>query len=122
MDRAIYDKLKAVARAGSTIFYSDLAPLTDLAVDSEYFGALIGQRLDEINRYEHERGRPLLSAVVITKEHNIPGTGFFTCAQELGVFPRGDKDEFWLSELTRVHACWKQRESDQIESQSLDRE
>ena len=36
--------------------------------------------LDEISRHEHARGNPLLSAVVIHMDDNIPGNGFFTLA------------------------------------------
>jgi len=45
--------------------------------------------LDEINRYEHREGRPLLSAVVVVQEDNKPGEGFFKLARELGVFQGG---------------------------------
>jgi hypothetical protein len=97
IDVAIRDELQRVASVGGMVYYSELALIANLNVDSEYFGAFIGQKLDEINRLEHEQGRPLLSAVVVTKEHNIPGVGFFTCARELGLHGGNDRDVFWIS-------------------------
>jgi hypothetical protein len=106
MNIAVRDELIVIASAGRTVFYSELAPLTTYEANSKYFGPLIGRELDEINRIEHEQGRPLLSAVVISKEHNLPGTGFFECAKELGHFPGRDQVTFWIHELRRVHSYW----------------
>ncbi len=106
MNIPLRDKLRTVAAAGGTIFYSELGPWTEHHVNSEHFGPLIGRELDEINRIEHEQGRPLLSAVVISKEYNLPGTGFFECAEELGHFTGRDHVTFWIHELRRVHSYW----------------
>jgi len=70
---------------------------------------LMRKMLYEINQHEHEVGHPLLSAVVIYLDGNSPGRGFFTCAQELGVYKGSSVVEemtFWVSELKRVYEYW----------------
>lgn len=62
----------------------------------------IGQVLDELNRREHAAGRPLLSAIVVTKQGGAPSRGFFTVATELGVYEGGDKQSFWTEQRDRV--------------------
>lgn len=64
--------------------------------------AYIGQVLDELNRREHAAGRPLLSAIVVTKEGGAPSRGFFTVATELGLYDGGDKQSFWTEQRDRV--------------------
>ena len=67
----------------------------------------IADMLDEINHYEHQHRRPMLSAVVIRQDINMPGQGFFECARQLGTY-RGSNDLiFWVHELTKVHNYWQ---------------
>jgi hypothetical protein len=42
------------------------------------------QILWKISTYEHQQGRPMLTAVVVLKQQNIPGHGFFELARNLG--------------------------------------
>jgi len=70
--------------------------------------AYIGQVLDELNRREHAAGRPLLSAIVVTKEGAAPSRGFFNVATELGLYDGGDKQSFWTEQRDRVwHFDWR---------------
>ena len=62
--------------------------------------------LDEISRCEHENGRPLLSAVVIHVDDNMPGNGFFVLAEDLGLFKGRGRFMFFVEELKRVHDHW----------------
>ena len=62
--------------------------------------------LDGISRAEHDAGRPLLSAVVIRRDKNMPGNGFFTLARSLHLHRDGDDLQYWLEELRRVHDYW----------------
>lgn len=91
---ALLEKLRIVAAHRQTIFYSEIADIARLSVDNPFFDVLIGEKLDAVNHYEHAQGRPLLSAVVISKEHNRPGIGFFSCAQTLGLFSESNRDDF----------------------------
>jgi hypothetical protein len=104
--RALIDELRKVARAHSTTYYSDLAPIVGIDTENPHFGPLIGRILDDVNRVEFAQGRPMLSAVVILKDSNIPGSGFFTCARELRRYSGKDDLGFWIEELRRVHDYW----------------
>jgi len=66
----------------------------------------IARILGEISTYEHEQGHPMLSAVVVLHDSNLPGTGFFTLARELGKFDGADDLAFFAGELHRVHDHW----------------
>ena len=103
-----------VARAQSTTRYSEIAPLAGLSMDSPADRNTIRLLLDAINDEENRHGRPMLSAVVIRIEDNMPGDGFFTCAARLGRMNTGDDPlTFWLHELRRVHDCWTGQQTEQ---------
>lgn len=103
---AIYEALRGIAREKRTVFYSEIAPLAGVDTGSPHFAALVGQRLDAINRVEAENGRPLLSAVVIGKDSGMPGQGFFTCARDLRRYSGKDDLAYWLQELQQVYDYW----------------
>lgn len=100
--------LVEVATRQETISYTDLADRARLdwnhksARDRE----LLGQLLGEVSREEYERGRPLLTAIVVRKGEEVPGPGF-------GVMTKGlalpTSEEFWSAELRRVHEFWRWR-------------
>lgn len=107
--QALMDRLQAVARTGGTTTYSDVAPYAGIDIGNPHFGSPLGLILDEVNRVEYRQGRPLLSAVVILKDGNMPGRGFFECARELRRYSgKGDLEHlgFWVEELRRVHDYW----------------
>lgn len=105
----IYEKLKEIARARNKITYGEIAPLANLDMDSPADRNTIAGILDNINQWEQQEGRPMLSAVVLLAEGNIPGEGFFTCANNLGQYAGGDKFQFWIAEINRVHDYWANR-------------
>ena len=98
----IYDKLGDVARSGGFISYSDLGKLVGLHGRSRKLSKL----LDDINRYEHQNKRPMLSAVVISVVKNSPGRGFFNLALKLCVYQGSNDLLFWENELRKVRDCW----------------
>ena len=106
MNQVLYAHLCEIARRGDVTRYSEAAPLIglDMAIPDDRNN--ISELLDEISRYEHQLGHPLISAVVIHKEDNIPGNGFFTMAQGLGLFQGRDRFMFFVKELRRVHDHW----------------
>jgi len=67
--------------------------------------------LEEIAR--HEEKRPMLTAVVIRREDNIPGEGFFQIAQVLGRYAGSrkpnDRLRFWIDSLNEAHDFWKKK-------------
>jgi len=105
---ALLGRLRNEASRRKTVYYYEIADVAGLSVDDPYFDIRIGEKLDEVNRFEHAEDRPLLSAIVISKESGRPGEGFFTCAQELGVYAGEDRDQFWASALKQVHDRWRQ--------------
>jgi hypothetical protein len=50
----------------------------------------------------------MLSALVIRQDINMPGSGFFVCARELGEYEGNDDLLFWISELNKVHSYWQE--------------
>lgn len=94
-----------VATRGDTIAYSDLATRAGLAFnhklanDRRVFGLLLG----DVSKQEYGRGRPLLTAVVVRKGEGKPGPGF------LGLEGFPETEEFWETELKRVHDFWAWR-------------
>ena len=107
MNQAIYDRLIETAQAEDVTYYSEIAPLAGLDMDSEPDRDRISQLLGEISTFEYQHGRPLLSAAVIHFEDNMPGRGFFTLARQLGFSWQGRDYMFFAKELRRVHDHWK---------------
>lgn len=104
--RIVYEKLKEVARNRSVISYSEAGNLIGLDMATEIGRIRIAQILDDINNDEDQENSPMLSAVVIRNDINMPGSGFFECAKGLGKYHGGNDLVFWVHELVRVHNCW----------------
>jgi hypothetical protein len=69
---------------------------------------VVGPLLDDLNRSEHESGRPLLSSIVVHKGTAMPGDGFFICACELGRCDKAaDHAHFAHAEQERVFSYWE---------------
>ena len=104
--QTIYEKILSLAKNRSTAYYSDIAPLAGLDMSVPIHRERIGSILGEISRAEHQAGRPVLSAVVISVEGNRPGQGFFRLAEERDLYTGGDEDRFWVQELNRLFDYW----------------
>ena len=94
-------KLIEVARQRSLMTYSDAARLVGLPAVS--VGPLV---LDRINEREHTEGRPLLSALVVSKSTGMPGAGFYGIASRLGLYNDEEPFDYWRQELQRVYSAW----------------
>jgi hypothetical protein len=69
---------------------------------------MVGKLLDDINRSEHEQGRPLISVIVVHKGQTMPGEGFFMCAKALGLYQEGDdRAAFVRREREAVFKAWE---------------
>lgn len=106
MDQALYQRLCEIAKEGKFTRYSEVAQVIGLDMSYPEHRNQISLLLDQISRYEHDNGRPLLSVVVIHIEDNIPGNGFFSLAKELGLFRNKDRLSFFIDESRRVHDYW----------------
>jgi hypothetical protein len=109
MHQAIYAELQRVAREQSQTTYSDIAPLAGLNMESPADRNAIADILREISTFEHDNNRPLLSVVVLHRDNNMPGDGFFKLARTLGVYSGKDDLTFFIRELRRVHDYWRQK-------------
>lgn len=111
MNRTLYDELLRLARLQQLAAYSDVSPLIGLSMDSESDREEIARLLGEIAVYEHAAGRPMLTALIVHRGNdNNPGEGFFSIAQQLGLY-NGRRDQiarltFWANQVTQVHNYW----------------
>ena len=71
----LYEELKRVAGDGKTIIYRKAGQLVGLDIESKRDRDQLMAFLEEVNRLEHEAGRPLLSAVVVAYIQQVPGAG-----------------------------------------------
>lgn len=108
MRQRIYGELQRVARAQETTNYGHVAQLAGLDLDDPPQRDLLAKLLGDISTQEHRLDRPMLSAVVVSSEENMPGKGFFTLARELGLHRGRDDLAFFVRELRRVHSAWKE--------------
>jgi hypothetical protein len=108
MDEKLHKHLIDVAKAGQVTYYSEIAPMLGLDMSHAPDRDRISQILDGISSHEHQQGHPLLSVVVIHRQDNMPGHGFFTLAERLHVKKEKDNFLFYIQELRSVHDFWKQ--------------
>jgi hypothetical protein len=116
-ERLIWRQLRDRARTGSPadldaacIHYGELGRLVD--PDEPWHFPMsrpplrgFNDALGHVSQYEHEHGRPLLSALVTTVDDNQPGHGFAVFAATLGLAV-GDPEKFWRAEVARVVSFW----------------
>ena len=70
-------------------------------------GFLLGQV--SIEELDHDEDRPLISAMVIDKMHNMPSGGFWALCEELDIpvaKSRDARERFWLREVAACHATY----------------
>jgi len=103
-----YRTLREIAAAnGEPATYQPIADMVGLDMNSPADRDRISEMLGDISRFEHEHGRPLLSAIVVLHDSRIPGAGFFTLAKELGLQKPGEEDYlFHARELKKVYDQW----------------
>jgi hypothetical protein len=85
--------LEDKARRRRTIYYSDLVTQFGLAsLDGAWVGHPLARAFDTLDREDAEAGRPFHTSVVISKEKNMPGDGYFKSLSELkGVHAKSEK-------------------------------
>lgn len=94
------------AKRRSFITYSQLAPEIT-AISVEYHDPRLNALLGEVSTEEEQRGRGLLSVLVVHKIGDMqPGQGFYELAERLGRrIP--DITLFWVEEFNRVFDYWQ---------------
>lgn len=116
MNYRVREYLIDLASKGKIIYYQPLSDACNLRLDmqaSEWDRAEIGRILGEISTYEHENGRPLISAIVLTKDKLYEGDGFFKLADELGFgnWKQLRDGDFDMKEINKCFEFWRNKEN-----------
>jgi len=97
--------LEKVAKdGGKPLYYSELSSKIfsiTFQPDGHDFHGLLGQLSEESDA----EGKGMISALVVRKENDRPGKGFFTLAKELKR-DISDPEKCWSDELKRVYAAF----------------
>jgi hypothetical protein len=68
----------------------------------------IGKAIAHISTYEHQFGRPLLSALVVQERTNRAGDGFAELCRDLGHRIQPDQERvFWRGQVEAVVRYWR---------------
>ena len=103
----VYERLVRAARAREFVHYGELAKMLSIDMDNPHFGAQVGKVLGEISEDEVANGRPMLSAIVVSKDDMLPGKGFFKLGQQLHqVDPGEDESAFAVRQIRRANDHW----------------
>jgi hypothetical protein len=100
----IHALLIQVARNRELITYSEITAELQTAT-LHYHSHIFARLLNEACYDEDDAERPLLGAVVVTKQTGMPSGGFFRIAAERG-YDVSDPEAFWRSELARLYDEW----------------
>jgi hypothetical protein len=96
------------ARLRQTITYAELCAMLQTA-RIHYHSTVMVRLLDEVGQTEYEAGRPVLPAVVVTRQTGIPGAGYFRIA---GAVPNeltpSDAKTTWAADLQAVFDYWSE--------------
>ena len=106
--QAIRAKLIQAAERGELVYYSDLALATGREMKGPHWAVHLGRILGQISAEEVEAGRPMLSAIVVSRDSKLPGEGFFNLGQELHRVDAGeDEAAFAGRQMRRVYEYWQ---------------
>lgn len=103
-DPGVYLRLVGAARAGEFVHYAELAKVLGIDIETAHFGVHVGKVLGQISEDEIAAGRPMLSAIVVSRDTMLPGHGFFRLGHELKQVLSGeDETTFAIRQIKRVH-------------------
>jgi len=104
--RKVYDALIEAAKGRGLVTYSWIAQTMGLPKSGHHTSHELGQILAEISQEEHNKGRPMLSALAGNDGGGV-GQGFFTLACDLGrMQAKDDKAAFLTVERANVYSKW----------------
>ena len=102
----IYAALMKAATGRGLITYQDVARTMGLPPRGHHMSREVGQLLGEIAQEEHEKGRPMLSALACSASGGV-GAGFFSLARDLGRMQADDDKALFLAvEKEAVYSAW----------------
>jgi hypothetical protein len=97
---AVRAALLALARAGQTVTYRDLADLVPVPPPHRIHKLTLA--LEALVREDHAAGHPLIAALAVSQVgENLPGRGFFHLLAELGRYDGPDQG----TRAARAHAA-----------------
>ena len=108
MNDILYARLTQAAKEKKFVSYADLsAAISQPMTDGAGVNAMT-EMLEEIADHELANGRPLLAAIIVNENTNMPGAGLFSYAKRKGLMKPKDKDTltFFLTEAKKVHEFW----------------
>ena len=118
MNSRVRNKLIEVAHKRGIIHYQELCDICSLKLDmreNPHDRLEIGKILGIIAEYEYKEGRPLLSAIVLSKWGGEEGDGFYKLCEELGItsdWRRLKKDDtFSVREINKCHEFWSDNDN-----------
>jgi hypothetical protein len=102
-----------VASQKTVISYDQLNAQVPLHLDLNMASdrVFLGRLLETVSRYEHDMGRPLLSALVVYAKgthKGMPDNSFFELARKLGRYrSNADKTRWLRREQSRLREEWQ---------------
>jgi hypothetical protein len=107
MNARIRNMLMRVARQRRNLYYSEVGQVLNFSMRNPFHRRESGRILGEISTEEHNNKRNLLSVVVIRRDTERPGHGFFRLAKQLGRQRQHEDDEiFYRNERNRGFHEW----------------
>ncbi len=117
MTDTIRRKLIELARSKTTWSYSQLNEQLDLKLNfrNKHDRVLVGDYLEDVTIHEFEKGRPMLSSLIIHKgSDRDQGDGFYKLCEKLLNKPwqelKADKN-FEVDRIAECFAFWKDNEN-----------
>ena len=81
----VYQYLKRAAAQGRYVIYKRLAMLVGLPISGNYMAREVGLLCGEISDWMDNQGLPMLSAIVVRGDTQMPGKGFVQpCSEHPG--------------------------------------
>jgi hypothetical protein len=108
MNKIIYERLTTAAKEKKFVNYNELSAAISLGLTDAAGVNALNNLLEEIADYELANGRPLIAAIIVNENTNMPGAGLFSYAKRKGLMKPKDKDNltFFLQEAKKVHDFW----------------
>ena len=107
----VYRELITAASYRGTVTYQEIAAIMGLPLTGSHMAREVGLILGEISEDEVNNGRPMLSAIAVSKDGRS-SEGFFGLAKSLGRLTERDEakdQQFWESERKALYQLWQKQ-------------
>jgi hypothetical protein len=111
--KEIADFLEAKAKTDEFVYYSDLAARFGLPpMNGAWSAHPLCDIFGQLDQYDEANKRPYRTSLVIGKETNMPGQGFFDTLNRLrGIdLPKNEDQKYkvWLNEVSQLRLYYSQ--------------